>query len=159
MTIEQIVEIWKNEIESINIRGYSRKISLSQSSFYPTTNPHKRGSLNNLKHDFYRIDFIFEDVKTINPCNEIYLNQKERDDWKKELESHFIKKFKSHYTGSFSPEQVIRRNKDFILFNNEYCDFFGWETGVMERESLIIQFYLSSVVSKIREEKLKELID
>lgn len=134
MTIEQIVEIWKNEIESINIRGYSRKISSSQFS-----NPPRR-------HDLYRINFKFE--------GHHYFNQKERDDWKKELESNFVEKFKSSYTGSFSPEQAIRRNADFILFNNEYCDFFGWENG-----DLIIQFYLSSVVSKIREEKLKELID
>lgn len=145
MTIEQIAEIWKNEIESINIRGYSRNIFSSI-----TSKPRRqRGSV---REDFYRIDFKFE-YETINPCNEIYLNQKERDDWKKELESHFVKKFKSNHTGSFSPEQAIQKNNYFILFNNEYCDFIGWE-----KESLIIQFYLGSVISKIREEKLKELI-
>lgn len=140
MTIQQITEIWKNEIESINIRGYSRKIFSSI-----TSKPRQRG---NVREDFYRIDFKFEDV-TINPCNEIYLNQKERDDWKKEFESHFVKKFKSH--------QEIQKNNYFILFNNEYCDFIGWEKNNYE-ESLIIQFYLGSVISKIREEKLKELI-
>lgn len=144
MTIQQITEIWKNEIESIDIRGYSRKIFSSI-----TSKPRQRG---NVREDFYRIYFKFE-YETINPCNEIYLNQKERDDWKKELESHFVKKFKSNHTGSFSPEQAIHKNNDFILFNNEYCDFIGWE-----KESLIIQFYLGSVISKIREEKLKELI-
>ena len=146
MTIQQITEIWKNEIESINIRGYSRKI-FSSITYKPRQH---------VREYFYRIDFKFE-YDTINPCNEIYLNQKERDDWKKEFESHFVKKFKSNHTGSFSPEHAIQKNNYFILFNNEYCDFIGWEKNNYE-ESLIIQFYLGSVISKIREEKLKELI-
>jgi hypothetical protein len=146
MILSQVIEIWKTEIESINIRGYSRKVLSTSYSV-----PRSRGTT---IEGHYRIEFKFEDDVTINPCNEIYLNQKERDDWKKELESHFVKKFKSQHTGSFSPEQAIKKYRDGIIeFNNEYCDFFGWERGV-----LVIQSYLGSVISKIREEKLKDLI-
>jgi len=142
MVLSQVIEIWKTEIESINIRGYSRMV-LSTSYSVPC----RRGTS---IEGHYRIEFKFEDDVTINPCNEIYLK---RDDWKKELESHFVKKFKSQHTGSFSPEQAIKKFNGIIEFNNEYCDFFGWERGV-----LVIQSYLGSVISKIREEKLKDLI-
>jgi hypothetical protein len=140
MNAKEIVLTWKLEIESINIRGYSRKVTdidcFKMNKYYTG-----EGVLT----DCFKVNFGFEDGFTQNPCNEIHLNQDERDEWNKTLEEHFISKF---------GKVIDNTEYGDLLFHNEICDYM-----VNQGHRFIIQFYLPGVISKLREEKLNQLIN
>ena len=143
MTPGEIVQLWKEEIESINIRGYTRKIESTncfQMNQYYTGHPHLT--------DCYKVNFNFEDgITSYNPCNEIMLQsgeiKKMKDDWHHELERLFTQKFGT----------PIESISDEVRFENEICDYM-----TNQGYRFIIQFYVPGYLSKRREEKIKKLL-
>jgi len=145
MTAYKIVQIWKEEIESINIRGYQRKIEsvdCFQMSKYYTGEE--------ILTDCWKVSFNFSDGFTSNPCREVYLDDRLLE-WGNNLEQTFIQRF----------GEVISKDDNGVLFHtgtfvfhNEICDYM---TNQCYR--FIIQFYLPGVLSKLRQEKLNQLIN
>lgn len=93
--------------------------------------------------DCFKVNFNFEDI-SYKPCSEIHLNHNEVEEWNKTLETLFINKF----------GQVYINSKGDILFQNEICDYM-----TNQGHRFIIQFYLPGVISKLREEKLNQIIN
>jgi len=138
MTTGEISSIWKEEIESINIRGYSRKVKsvdfFQMFRFY--TNEDKFG-------DCWKVNFIFLDGFTSNPCREVYLDNRLLE-WSNNLEQTFISKF----------GDIKDKSGGYFKFENHICDYFQ-----NQGYRFIIQFYLPGYISKIREDKLNQLIN
>lgn len=141
MNAKEISLIWKKEIESVNIRGYSRKVE-SVNCFKMEKYYTGEGVLT----DCFKVVFYFKDGISQNPCNEIYLNQNEIDEWNRTLEAHFILKFGN---GDFA-----RDRSRYFKFENHICDYFQ-----NQGYRFIIQFYLPGVISKLRQEKLNQLLN
>jgi hypothetical protein len=145
MTAYKIVQIWKEEIESINIRGYQRKIEsvdCFQMSKYYTGEE--------ILTDCWKVSFNFSDGLTSNPCREVYLDDRLLE-WSNSLEQTFIQRF----------GEVISKDDNGVLFHagtfvfhNEICDYM-----TNQGYRFIIQFYLPGVLSKLRQEKLNQLIN
>ena len=77
----EIINIWKNEIENINVNGISRKVS--SVDFFPMQSRYYPHSL------AWKVNFNFEDgIRDINsgPI-------KNHEIWEVELNKHFILKF------------------------------------------------------------------
>jgi hypothetical protein len=153
MTAYKIVQIWKEEIESINIRGYQRKIEsvdCFQMSKYYTGEE--------ILTDCWKVSFNFSDGLT---SNEVYLDDRTCTlvksaarldlEWSNSLEQTFIQRF----------GEVISKDDNGVLFHagtfvfhNEICDYM-----TNQGYRFIIQFYLPGVLSKLRQEKLNQLIN
>jgi hypothetical protein len=145
MIVKEIINSWKEEIEEINIKGYSRKVEsidcFRMSKLY-TGYPDLT--------DCFKVNFNFEDgIQSYNPCSEILLESKEisqnKDDWNLELERTFINKFGT-------PIETTQYGN--IKFENDVCDYM-----VNQGYRFIIQFYLPGLIAKLRQEKLKQLIN
>jgi len=141
MTADEITLLWEEEIESINIRGYSRKV-ISVDCFQMDKYYTGEDYLTNC----WKVSFNFEGI-SYNPCGQIYLDHNEREEWNKTLESKFISKFD---TG----QSITRSQYGDIQFHNEICDYM-----VNQGYRFIIQFYLPGVITKLRQEKLNQLIN
>jgi hypothetical protein len=139
MTPEQITLLWKKEIESINIRGFSREV-VSVDCFKMNKYYTGEGVLT----DCFKVNFNFEGI-SYKPCSEIHLNHNEVEEWNKTLEAHFISKF---------GEVIHNTQYGDLLFHNEICDYM-----VNQGYRFIIQFYLPGVISKLREEKLNQIVN
>jgi len=145
MTIKDIIDSWKEEIESINIRGYARKIEsidFFQMNQYYTGHPQLTYC--------YKVNFNFQDsIPPTNPCVEITLEsgeiKKNKENWHHELQRRFILKFGT-------PIETSQYGD--IKFQNEICDYM-----VDQGYRFIIQFYLPGVISKLREDKIEQILN
>jgi hypothetical protein len=130
-----IVNTWKDEIESINIDGYSRFITSvdffsMQSRYYP--------------HSLaYKLNFNFRDG-----ISEFRSNNKSsdllRNDWDSELRKLFISKFGDKWKEG--------PNSGELQFHNNLCDYMTYQGY-----RLIIQFYPDQFLPIIRDKKLNEI--
>jgi hypothetical protein len=96
------------------------------------------------------VSFNFSDGFTSNPCREVYLDDRLLE-WGNNLEQTFIQRF----------GEVISKDDNGVLFHtgtfvfhNEICDYM-----TNQGYRFIIQFYLPGVLSKLRQEKLNQLIN
>ena len=143
---KQLTDKWKEIIESISVRGYTRRIE----------------SVNFFKMDAwysgfpdiefcYKVTFNFEDVIS----NSIYSNTTNpyiditKDKWHKELEDKFTKMF-------WNPsDEVMPRagsNSGETKFENSKVDYM-----TNQGYRFIIQFYPGGFIPELRDEKLSEL--
>jgi hypothetical protein len=135
MTAEEISEIWKKEIEELNINGVSRAIyefkCFKMNRYYTNED---------VLTDCYKVTFNFDGFSN-NPCSEIYLNR-DYTEWNEELIKLFQKKFGTSY-----------KVGNLFKFENDICDYFQHQGY-----RFIIQFYLPGVISKLRQEKINKLL-
>lgn len=128
---DEIVNIWKKEIESINVDGFSRVIE--SVNFFPMQSRHYPHSLA-WKANFNFKDGISDGVNTIVvPAM-----------WEVELNKLFISKFGDKYKRGI--------NSGEIQFHNNLCDYMTYQG-----HRFIIQFYPDQFISVIREKKLNEI--
>lgn len=127
-----ILNIWKNEIENINVNGVTRKVSSidffpMQSKYYPHSSA-------------WKANFNFEDaIRDVNigPI-------KNNGMWEIELNKHFILKFGGKYKEG--------PNSGELQFNNSLCEYMTYQG-----HRFIIQFYPDQFVYILRDRKLREL--
>lgn len=128
---DEIVNIWKLEIESINIDGFTRVIE--SINFFPMQSRYYPHSLS------WKVNFNFKDVisdgvnTTVVPAM-----------WEIELNKLFISKFGDKYTDG--------PNSGEIQFHNSLCDYMTYQGY-----RFIIQFYPDQFISVIREKKLNQI--
>ena len=144
--VKQLTDKWKEIIESISVRGYTRKIESvdlfrmnAWYSGYPDI-------------EFcYKVTFNFEDGIS----NSIYSNvtnpyiDSTKDKWHKELEDRFTNMF-------WNPsDEVMPRagsNSGETKFENSKVDYM-----TNQGYRFIIQFYPGGFIPELRDEKLSEL--
>lgn len=147
---KQLTDKWKEIIESISVRGYTRRIE----------------SVNFFKMDAwytgypdiefcYKVNFNFEDNTIGSNHQSIYSNttnpyiDDSKEKWNKELEDRFTKMF-------WNPsDEVIPRagsNSGETKFENNRVDYM-----TNQGYRFIIQFYPLGFLTELREEKLVEL--
>lgn len=127
----EILNIWKNEIENINVDGVTRKVS--SIDFFPMQSMYHPHS------EAWKVNFNFEDG--ISNGN---VPLKDYGMWEIELNTHFILKF-----GGKCKEGP---NSGEIQFNNSLCEYMTYQGY-----RFIIQFYPDQFVSILRDRKLSEL--
>lgn len=127
---DQIINSWKEEIESISINGFNRKIE--SVDFFPMKSKHHPDS------EAWKVNFNFMDGirgdDTKPPIS--------HDDWDIELNRLFKNKF-----GDISFDYG-----NGIEFNNSKCEYMTYQG-----HRFIIQFYPNMFVEEIRNEKLEKL--
>jgi hypothetical protein len=146
---KQLTDKWKEIIESISVRGYTRRIG--SVNFFKMDN-HYPGYPDVL---CYKVNFNFEDNTIGSNHQSIYSNttnpyiDDSKEKWNKELEDRFIEMFWNPSdevmprAGSNSGETTFANNKVDYMTNQGY--------------RFIIQFYPLGFLTELREEKLIEL--
>jgi hypothetical protein len=127
----EIVNIWKNEIENINVNGITRKVS--SIDFFPMKSKYYPHS------EAWKVNFNFQDG--ISSGNETLKNY---GMWEIELNTHFILKFGDKYKEG--------PNSGELQFNNSLCEYMTYQGY-----RFIIQFYPDQFISILRDRKLNEL--
>ena len=127
----EIVNIWKNEIENINVNGVNREVSSvnlfpMKSKYYPHS-------------EAWKVNFNFQDG--ISSGKEPIKNY---GMWEIELNTHFILKFGDKYKEG--------PNSGELQFNNSLCEYMTYQGY-----RFIIQFYPDQFISILRDRKLNEL--
>jgi hypothetical protein len=130
MNIDKIVQDWKEEIESINIDGFSKKIS----SIYTI-----KLRRNIFADNDFKITFNFEQIHKFDPSNSIKLNY-----WSDALRNSFQK---------FGKETKSNFNDDLFVI------YFGDNSVFYQGYRFIIQFNISDFISNKRQETLDKLLD
>ena len=132
-----IVDTWKEEIESINIDGYSRVIT--SVDFFPMQSRYYPHSL------AYKLNFNFRDgigsseFRSNNKSSDLL-----RNDWDSELRKLFISKFGDKWKEG--------PNSGDLQFHNNLCDYMTYQGY-----RFIIQFYPDQFLPIIRDKKLNEI--
>ncbi len=132
---DQLINSWKEEIESINVNSISRKIE--SVDFFPMKSKSYQDSSEAWKVNFNFMDGIRGDDKK--PSGN-------RDSWDIELIRVFTNKFgkgRLTYSGT---------NYGEIFFNNSKCQYMTYQG-----HRFIIQFYPEAFIKEIRNEKLEKL--
>jgi len=147
---KQLTDKWKEIIESISVRGYTRRIesvSFFKMDAWYTGYPDIEFC--------YKVNFNFEDNTIGSNHQSIYSNttnpyiDDSKEKWNKELEDRFTKMF-------WNPsDEVIPRagsNSGETKFENNRVDYM-----TNQGYRFIIQFYPLGFLTELREEKLVEL--
>ena len=141
---KQLTDKWKEIIESISVRGYTRKVEsvdlFRMNAWYHSISGYP-----------YKVTFNFEDGIS----NSIYSNvtnpyiDSAKDKWHKELEDIFTNMF-------WNPsDEVMPRagsNSGETKFENSKVDYM-----TNQGYRFIIQFYPGGFIPELRDEKLSEL--
>jgi len=127
----EIINIWKNEIENINVKGITRKVS--SVDFFPMKSRYHPHS------EAWKVNFNFQDG--ISSGNDPLKNY---GMWEIELNTHFILKFGDKYKEG--------PNSGELQFNNSLCEYMTYQGY-----RFIIQFYPDQFISILRDRKLNEL--
>ena len=147
---KQLTDKWKEIIESISVRGYTRRIEsvtfFKLDKYYP-------GYPDVL---CYKVIFNFDDNSIGSNHQSIYSNttnpyiDDSKAKWNKELEDRFVEMFRDKNLlfampkpGHNSGETIFANNKIDYMTNQGY--------------RFIIQFYPLGFLPELREEKLSEL--
>jgi len=137
VNFEEIILIWKSEIESLNVNGFSRKVSSTdlfpmQSKYYPHS-------------EAWKVNFNFEDgISSQENYDTSEFDQISRELWRDELNRLFISKFGGKYKEG--------PNSGELQFHNSLCDYMTYQGY-----RFIIQFYPDQFISILRNRKLNEL--
>jgi hypothetical protein len=146
---KQLTDKWKEIIESISVRGYTRRIG--SVNFFKMDN-HYPGYPDVL---CYKVNFNFEDNTIGSNHQSIYSNttnpyiDDSKEKWNKELEDIFTNMFWNPSdevmprAGSNSGETKFENNRVDYMTNQGY--------------RFIIQFYPGGFISEFRNEKLESL--
>jgi len=133
---DQIINSWKEEIESISINGFNRKIE--SVDFFPMKSKHHPDNPFFWTSDAWKVNFNFMDgirgYDTKPPIS--------HDDWGIELNRLFKNKF-----GDISFD--VGNGTEF---NNSKCEYMTYQG-----HRFIIQFYPDAFIEEIRNEKLEKL--
>jgi hypothetical protein len=127
----KIINIWRDEIENINVNGINRKVS--SIDFFPMKSKYYPHS------EAWKVNFNFKDG--ISSGNESIKNY---GMWEIELNKHFILKFGDKYKEG--------PNSGELQFNNSLCEYMTYQGY-----RFIIQFYPDQFISILRDRKLNEL--
>ncbi len=127
----EIINIWKNEIENINVNGVTRKVS--SVNFFPMKSKYYPHS------EAWKVNFNFQDGISSgkDPIKNYGM-------WEIELNKHFISKFGGKYKEG--------PNSGELQFNNSLCEYMTYQGY-----RFIIQFYPDQFISILRDRKLTEL--
>ena len=131
-----IVNKWKEEIESININGYSRTID--NINFFPMQSRYYPHSL------AWKANFNFKDGIGCSEFPDIEFSALSKSEWDCALRNLFISKF--------GDEWKEGPNSGEIQFHNNLCDYMTYQGY-----RFIVQFYPDQFISLIRDKKLNEI--
>ena len=133
----EIINIWKSEIESLNINGFGREIS--RVDFFPMQNKYYPHS------EAWKVNFNFKDcISHLENSNPSEFDQGMKTLWELELNKLFISKFGDKYKKG--------PNHGELQFHNRLCDYMTYQGY-----RFIIQFYPDQFISILRDKKLNEL--
>jgi hypothetical protein len=151
---KQLTDKWKEIIESISVRGYTRRIG--SVNFFKMDN-HYPGYPDVL---CYKVNFNFEDNTIGSNHQSIYSNttnpyiDDSKEKWNKELKDIFTNMFWNRVYYQSSDEVMPRAgsNSGETIFANNKVDYM-----TNQGYRFIIQFYPLGFLPELREEKLNEL--
>ncbi len=130
---DKIVNLWKKEIESINIDGFSRTVE--SVNFFPMQSRYHPHSLA-WKANFNFKDGISDGVNTIVVPSM----------WEIELNKLFISKFGDKWKEG--------TNYGEFQFHNNLCDYMTYQ-----KHRFIIQFYPDQFLSLLRNESIEKILE
>lgn len=130
---DKIVNLWKKEIESINIDGFSRTVE--SVDFFPMQSKYYPHSLA-WKANFNFKDGISDGVNTIVVPSM----------WEIELNKLFISKFGDKWKEG--------PNYGEFQFHNNLCDYMTYQ-----KHRFIIQFYPDQFLSLLRNESIEKILE
>lgn len=134
---EDIINIWKKEIEDINVNGVTRRVS--SIDFFPMKSKYYPHS------ESWKVNFNFEDgISHQENYDPSEFDQTTRELWRDELNRLFISKFGDKYKEG--------PNSGELQFNNSLCEYMTYQGY-----RFIIQFYPDQFISILRDKKLNEL--
>lgn len=139
MTIDELSNLWKSEIESIIINGYFRKIE--RVDYFKM----------NQNDDCYKITFNFDEG--FSEAEQVVLSSNvsnykiNKENWRIKLITKFADKLEIN---NESIQNILYFSND-IFNTNEYIEYQG--------HRFIIQFYLSELNSKIREQRINNILN